>query len=1054
MIAWFARNSVAANLLMLSIVVGGTFAISRFVVFEVFPPADLDVITVNVPLRGATPEDAELGIAVRVEEAVTDLEGIEQITSTSVEGSTSVAIEVAGGYDPRELLADIKSRVDAINGLPAEAERPVIALQQRSWSVIDVVVAGEVAEDELRSIAEQVREDLLRLPVISQVELSAVRNYEVAVEVSQDRLREAGLSLSEVADAIRQSSLDLSAGNLRSAGGDVLLRSKGQAYRQTDFEDIVVKTNADGSIVRIADVAAVNDGFEEDAVKVRFNGTSAAFINISRVGKQSALQIAASVRQYVLEKQSTLPTGMQISFWDDDSVTLKNRLKILTDSAFQGGILVILLLTLFLRPAIAFWVFLGIPISFFGAFILMAVFDISINLMTLFGFILVLGLVVDDAIVTGENVYTHLRRGTDGLQAAIEGTREVAGPVTFGILTTMAAFAPLMFLEGRRGDFFGNIALVVIPVFIFSLVESKLILPAHLKHIRIRGVQKSGNAFQRWQKKFADGFEHAVLRYYKPTLELALSHRYATLATFVGVLLIMVNLVTSGHTRFVFFPTVPSETISADIAMPIGTPFATTDQHVQRMLSVAQELKDRYNGRYDEPAVLNILASTGATRRSTGTHFGSVRVEMSPAEERIGKVSSQEFANEWRRLVGPIPGAETLNFRSSWFGGRTPIDVQISGPSLEQLSQVGDEVKAHLSSYEGVYEISDSLSDGKEELRIELTQEGLVLGLTRADVVGQVSDAFRGFQAQRVQRGRDDVRVIVRLSGSERATIDTLGELLIRTPDGRDVPLANVATLIPGKGPSQIRRIDGYRTLNVNAEVNKDTANMTLIQSGITAYMDSILPRFPGIEYTLEGEAREQAETFGSLKVGGWIVLFLIYCLLAMPLKSYVQPLLVMSVIPFGIIGAVIGHWLLGYSVSILSVFGLMALIGVVVNDSLVLVDYINRQTRAGHALGHAVRDAGVARFRPVMLTSLTTFLGLLPMLSVKATTAQFLIPMGISLAYGILFATFITLLLVPVNILIARDIERGLKRVVGGFIGWYLPPRQESGDADELPAG
>ncbi|MEN7342582.1 MAG: efflux RND transporter permease subunit [Pseudomonadota bacterium] len=1037
MIAWFARNSVAANLLMMAILIAGLFSLRYYVTFEVFPPSDPEVVTVQVPLRGATPEDVELGIATRIEEAIQDLEGIERITSRSVEGSTSVAVEIENSYDPRELLGDIKSRVDAINGLPAEAERPVIALQTRSFSVIDVVLAADVAEDELRAIAEQIREDLLKFDNITQVNLNSVRRYEVAIEASQDRLRDNGLTLADVANAINQSSVDLSAGNIRGTGGDVLLRSKGQAYRQADFEDIIVKTNPDGTIIRVADIAAVDDGFEEDAVKVRFNGTAAAFINVSRVGKQSAIEVADTVKNYVLDKQSELPVGMTISFWDDDSQVLKDRMGILIDSAWQGGLLVILLLTLFLRPAIALWVFAGIPISFFGAFTVMAMLDISMNLMSLFGFILVLGLVVDDAIVTGENVYTHLKDGKDGLSAAIDGTREVAGPVTFGIFTTMIAFVPLLFIEGRRGDFLGAISTVVLPVFVFSLIESKLILPAHLKHIKIRGVSVSGNRFQRWQKKFADGFELAILKFYKPTLDFMLRYRYATFAAFFGVFLIMIAMVESGRTRFVFFPSVPSETVSAEIAMPVGTPFSVTDRHMQRMLAIAEDLREEYNREFGKDVVLNMLASTGSSRRDTGTHIGNLRVELSPAEERAGLLSSAEFANEWRKRVGVIPGAETLNFRSSWFRGGSPIDVQFSGQSLEQLRAVGEELKTHLKTYDGVFEISDSLSDGKEELRIDLTQQGYVLGLTRADVVGQVSQAFRGFEAQRVQRGRDDVRVIVRLSKTERSTIDTLNELLIRTPGGDEVPLANVARLTPDKGPSQITRIDGYRVLNVQAEVDKGKANMTLIQGGIASFVDSLLARYPGIDYQLEGEAREQSEAFGSLTSALPVVLFLIYCLLALPLRSYLQPLLVMSVIPFGIIGAIAGHWFLGYSISILSILGLMALIGVVVNDSLVLVDYINRQLKAGVSLLESITTAGSARFRPVMLTSITTFLGLMPMLSVKATTAQFLIPMGISLAYGILFATFITLLLIPVNMMIAEDVRIFMKRL---WISWFPP--------------
>jgi multidrug efflux pump subunit AcrB len=1039
MIAWFARNSVAANLLMISIVIGGIVALRTSIPVEVFPPSQPQVVSVSVTLRGATPEDVELGVAVRIEEAVQDLEGIEQIRSTSREGGTTVDIEIDEDYDARELLNDIKSRVDAINVFPAEAERPVISLATRTWSVINVVVAGEFSEQELRTVAEQVRDDLLALDDITQVELDSVRRYEISIEASQDRLRDAGITLADVARAIRESSVDLSAGNVRTAGGDVLIRSKGQAYRRGDFETIVVKTNPDGSIIRLRDVARVNDSFEEDAVKVRFNGTPSAFINVSRVGKQSALDVAEKVRNYVDDKQASLPVGMSISYWDDDSVILKNRLSILFNSAWQGGLLVVLLLTLFLRPAIAFWVFIGIPISFFGSFMVMAALGVSINLMSLFGFILVLGLVVDDAIVTGENVYSHLRNNEEGLSAAISGTKEVAIPVTFGVLTTMCAFVPIMFIEGRLGDIFGAISAVVIPVLMFSLIESKFVLPAHLKHIKIRGVSAGGNRFQRWQKGFADGFENAILKFYKPALKVAIRHRYATLATFVGALLVIFALLQAGYTRWIFFPSVPSETVTASIEMPVGAPFEITDRHISRMLAAARELKEKYNAKWPEDEVVrNILASTGTSGRSNGSNVGRIQIEMSPAEERVGKISSLELVNEWREMIGPIPGAENVTFRSSWFRGSSPIDVQFSGNSLEQLNAVGAELKSHLETYEGVFDINDSLSDGKEELRIDMTQQGLVLGLTRTDVVSQVSQAFRGFEAQRIQRGRDDIRVIVRLLGAERSTIDTLNEMLITTPDGRQVPLANVARLTPDKGPSQITRIDRYRVLNVTADVDKTEANMTLIQSSLRDYLDNLLVRYPGIRYDLEGEARQQREAFGSLYIGLVVVMFAIYCLLALPLKSYTQPLIVMSIIPFGAIGAIIGHWIMGYSVSLLSLLGLLALVGIVVNDSLVLVDRINQKHRGGMPLIDAVAEAGVARFRPVMLTSLTTFLGLLPMLSVKATTAQFLIPMGISLAYGILFATLITLVLIPANMLIADDIGRSLRRV----LSWYFPQR------------
>ena len=1029
MISWFARNTVAANLLMASIILGGLFAINNGVRLEVFPPFELDTVSVSVPLRGATPEDVELGVAVRIEEAIQDLEGIDRIISRSVEGSTRVQIEIDSDYDPRELLDDIKSRIDAINTFPADTEKPIISLSVRRFEVISVVIAGDYAEEEIRRFAEQVRDELLRIEGITQAELASVRRYEIAIEASQDRLREFNVTLADISQAIRNSSVDLSAGNIRTEGGDVLIRSKGQAYRRADFAEIVVKTNPDGSIVRISDIANVQDGFQEESVRTKFNGKNAAFVDVSRTGKQSAMETAEKVRNYIDSRQDSLPVGLELGYWDDDSQILTNRLGILARSAAQGGVLVILLLTLFLRPAIAFWVFLGIPISFLGAFILMNVFDISLNMMSAFGFIIVLGIVVDDAIVTGENVYRHMQTGDSGLSAAIHGTKEVAIPVTFGILTTIAAFMPLVFIEGRLGTWFSPVPMVVIPVLIFSLVESKLILPAHLAHVRLHKDKPVTKGFSAWQRRFADGFEEKILKIYQPALDFTLRHRYSTLASFVGVLIVMIMLVTSGWTRFVFFPSIESETATATLVMPVGTPFEVTSRHADKMYEAARTMRDKYANEADGTGMItNILSSAGSGGRSNGSHLARVRFETAPRETRTSDLSVTDLINEWRRLVGPIPGAESINFRATFFRPGEPIDVQFSGNSLDELNRVGDELKTHLASYPGVFEIADSLSDGKEELRIELSAQGHLLGLTRSDIVRQVGQAFKGLEAQRIQRGRDDIRVLVRFPIEERDTLSALNEMLITAPNGRLVPLANVANFIPGKGPSQITRIDRYRVLNVTADVDKDNTNMVVLQGELREFIDNMLTRYPGITYDMEGEQRQQRESFGSLQNAITILLFVIFCLLALPLKSYVQPLIVMSVIPFGIIGAIIGHWIMGHPLSFLSILGLMALLGVVINDSLVLVDYINQQHRAGEPLRDAVRRAGVARFRPVMLTSLTTFFGLLPLLSEKASAAQILIPMAISLGFGILFATVITLILIPTNVLIVDDIKRYLK--------------------------
>ncbi len=1031
MIAWFARNDVAANLLMVTVLLLGGYSLFYETAVEVFPEFEPDSISVTVRLRGATPEDAELGVAIRIEQALEGLDGIKKVTSTSREGAASVFVEVADGHDPRVLLDEVKTRVDAIDTFPENARRPVIRLAQFTFDVITVVVAGPYSEEEIRLYAERVRDDLLRMDGISQVTLDAVRRYEIAIEASQDRLRQFDLTLAQIAGAIRASSVDLSAGNVRTQGGDVLIRSKGQAYRRSDFDSIVVKTNADGSIVRVSDVARVHDGFQEDTVKTQFDGNPAALIDVQRVGDESALDISETVHDYIAGQQDSLPSGMQLSFWDDDAQQLKNRLGVLGTSGLQGAILVIALLTLFLRPKIALWVFIGIPISFLGAFTAMAAMGVSLNLMSAFGFIVVLGIVVDDAIVTGESVYQRLKSGHSGLDASVKGTLDVAVPVTFGVLTTMVAFLPLAFIEGRFGNIAAPIAMVVVSVLLFSLIESKLVLPAHLKGMGGTHEKVYKNRFVTWQRRFADGFERQVLLRYRPALDFLTHHRYATLAAFVGVLFLMVTLIMSGWTRFTFMPRVEGETISANLTMPTGTQFGVTDRYVTRMLEAALKVRERYTDEATgESIVRHVLTSTGSRRFSLGSQYGRVEIELVPPEQRSIEISTGTIAAEWRRLIGPVPGAESLTFRTDIFRTGDPIDVQLSGRSLDDLGAAADAVKAHLSTYPTVYEIADSLSDGKEELRIELKPQGHVLGLTRNDVAGQVGQAFKGFLVQRVQRGRDEVDVLVRLPPSERADVATLDEMLIATPAGRQIPLSHVASLIPGRSPLQITRIDGYRTVNVTAEVEKSSTNMTVLNDQLRRYLDDLIPQHPGIAYVMEGEAREQRQSFGSLQTGVLIVLFAIYCMLALPLRSYTEPLVIMSVIPFGLIGAVVGHWLMGFNLAMVSIMGFLALTGVVVNDSLVLVHAVNRQRQLGNSLKEAVLNAGVIRFRPILLTSLTTFFGLSPLLLEKSTTAQFLIPMAISLGFGILFATAITLILVPVNILIGNDIGQLTRRL------------------------
>ena len=1030
MIAWFAKNSVAANLLMWAIIIGGVTSIVSGITLEAFPPEKVRTVDVSVTLIGATPEDMELGVATRIEQAVRGLEGIDRIISRSSEGNVTVQIEAQTGYDPRLLLDDVKARVDAINTLPEEAEKPVIGLAIDSYETIAVLVSGRQTETEIRQYAELIRLDLLRLDGITHVELESARPFEIAIEVKPDRLREFDIAIEDIAEAVSRSSLDISAGNIRAAGGDILIRSQGQAYRQHEFDSIVVKTTAEGTLITVADVAVVHDGFEELGVITRLNGNHAAIVAVLRVGDQNAIDIAQKVKSYIEERRSSLPRGMQLEIWDDESEAIADSLNIMLSSAVQGSLLVILLLSLFLKPQVAAWVFLGIPISFIGAFAALYWFGITLNLMSSFGFILVLGIVVDDAIVTGENVYSHLVEGKDGTVAAVEGTREVATPVTFGILTTIAAFTPLALIEGPVGELFQPIALVVIPVLILSLIESKLVLPAHLKNISV-SKPSSKTRFSTWQRSFAEKYEQAINDYYNPILSRALSNRYTVVAAFSGMLLVTAVIVVGGWVRWVFIPENDAETVSASIQMPAGTPFELTDHHVIRIADAAEQLKQIYgNPVTGESLITNIISTTGTAGEQSRPNFGEVQFELVPREERVGQVTTAEFANEWREVVGPIVGAESVQFRTDFFSPGSPVDVQMSGNSLERLESAGEEVKSWLALRAGVFDISDSLSNGKQELQVELKSQGHLLGLTRNDVVAQISQAFQGLEAQRIQRGVDEIRVIVRYPLDERNTLTSLNEMLIELPTGSSAPFMNVAELVPSRGPATITRIDQNRVLNVTANINKEIVNLPALQSRLEDYLDSLLVQYPSIDYSLEGEEREERRSLQSLFSGFIIALGVIYSLLALPLKSYIQPILVMTVIPFGLIGAIAGHMLMGYPISLASLLGMVALIGVVINDSLVLVDFANQRFVPGSKMADVVRGVAIKRFRPVMLTSLTTFFGLLPLLLEQSTTAQLLIPMGISLGFGILFATLITLILVPSLLLILDDFRSWTLRI------------------------
>lgn len=1061
-IAWFARNRVAANLMMIVIVGGGVFTLfnpARVIAWfagdtgslrnglrqEVFPEFSLDLITVTVPYLGAAPEEVEEGVCVRIEEAIQDLDGVKRIRSNASEGVGTVTVEVARGGDPRKLLDDIKTRVDAIDTFPEETEQPVIEEVLNRRQVIHVAVSGNTDEKSLKLLGQQVRDEIAALPGITQVELTNARPYEISIEVSEEALRRHGLTFDEVVRAVRRSSIDLPGGSLRTGGGEILLRTKGQAYTGREFERLILLTRPDGTRLRVGDVATVVDGFAETDQSARFDGRPAVVVLVYRVGDQSALEVSRTVKRYVREAQARMPEGIALTTWQDITEVLRSRMNLLLRNALFGFLLVIAILALFLRFRLAFWVSIGIPISFLGAIWLMPGLDVSINLISLFAFIVVLGIVVDDAIVVGENIYTEQSRSGEGLAGAVRGAQEVSVPVVFAVLTSIVAFVPLLNVEGNTGKIMRVIPIIVISVLSFSLIESMFILPAHLSHLRTANRGRREGLWARFQGGFANWLDRFIRGGYGPLLNSALRWRYLTVAFSLCALLLTLGLVRGGWIKFVFFPDVEADYVAAILTMPQGTPVEVTERAVRHLEATALELRRELEGSGGPRIYRHVLASIGnqplrevqglnAGRTLvdfSGAHLGEVTIELVPSEERDR--TSAEIVKLWRERAGSIPDAEELVFTSSLFSPGEPINVQLTGIDLDELRAAVDRLKRRLAEYPGVFDIADSFRLGKQEIKLRIKPAAEALGLTLADLARQVRQGFYGEEAQRIQRGRDDVRVMVRYPAAERRSLGDLENMRIRTPDGGEVPFSAVAVADLGRGFATIRRVDRRRAISVTAEVDTTKANANDILTDLQATeLPAIRAESSGILYSFEGQGREQRETMSGLVRGFVIALLVIYTLVAVPFRSYVQPLIIMSAVPFGLVGAVWGHMIMGLNLTILSMFGIVALAGVVVNDNLVLVDFINRRRAAGATLGEAVRQAGAARFRAILLTSLTTFAGLTPLLLEKSVQARFLIPMAVSLAFGVLFATLISLLLVPCSYTILDDIRSVTRRGFG----------------------
>ena len=1065
-IAWFARNNVAANLLMLVLIVGGVAGSFR-VQMKAFPDVDVPIIQVAVPYLGAAPEEVEEGVCIRIEEEVQGITGIKRLTSSAAEGACGVSIELMQGYPVDRALSEVKNAVDGISTFPDETEKPVISYVSARRNVVEIALSGDADERALKIYGERVRDGISSLPGVTQVDLFNSRDYEISIEVSEENLRRYGLSFSEVVQAVRRGSLDRPGGSIKTSSGEILLRTKGQAYTGSEFEEIVVRTRDDGTRLLLGDIAIVNDGFNEDERYATFDGRRAVTIKVDRVGEQNVLEVTDSSKKYI--EGAALPAGLSASVWQDQSVMLRDRLDLMIENGLWGFLLVFVVLAAFLRLRLAIWVSIGVPISMLGALALFPALDLSIDVISLFGFIMVLGLLVDDAIVVGENVHRHQEADEDPLEASIRGAQEVSVPVIFGVLTTIAAFVPMLIAPGFMGHIFGAIATTVVLCLIFSVIESQLVLPAHLGHMKSAGkvdvdvelppgsLRARGRALQ---ARLGGSLERLAADVYRPRLDQALQWRYAVLAGGVAILAVSIASVVLGigphKLRFSFFPPIESDYLIADLTMPLGTPVESTEEAAKLLEAAAYRMKEALDAEGllagGESIVKHVMVSIGQQPRNTssggpgeenttsGSHLAEVVIEVQSADHR--PMSAKALTQLWREQSPSISGVDALTFRSTLFSLGDPIDIQLESANVADLTEASDRLKAKLATYAGVFDINDSFSSGKQEIQLSILPSAQMLGLTLEDLASQVRQAFYGEEAQRIQRGRDDVRVMVRYPREQRKSLADLDDLRIRTPSGGEVPFYTVANAELGRGFSTIKRADRKRVVNVTTDLDESQISAGEILADLDAgFMPQLLADYPGLHYSLEGVQAEQAESAESLQSDFRIALFLIYVLLAIPLRSYVQPLIIMAVIPFGLVGAIFGHWFMytarelftdsTFNLSMMSVFGFVALTGVVVNSSLVLVHYINGRRAFGVPLEEAIRAAGVARFRPIVLTSMTTFAGLTPMLGEMGVSAQFLIPMATSLGFGVVFGSAISLVLVPILYMISEDV-RGLVRRVG----------------------
>jgi multidrug efflux pump subunit AcrB len=1061
-VSWMARNSVAANLLMVTLIVGGFLMASR-IKQEVFPEFDLDVVTVTVPYPGASPAEVEQGIVLAIEDEVRGLDGVKRVGALAQEGFGTVYVELLLGTDANKALQDVKNAVDRIDTFPENAERPTVSLLVSRLQAISLVIYGDQTERTLRSIAEKVRDELIVDPGITLVELSGIRPLEISIEVSQDTLREYGLTLEDIASEVRQGAVELPGGGVKTSSGEVLLRTAERRDYGEEFAELPVVSLPDGTRLRVGDIASIIDGFEDTDEAAFYNGKPAVMVDVYRVGDQTPIEVADTVRTYMADLQSRLPEGVDVAVWQDWSEIYTERMVLLLRNACLGLALVLILLGMFLEVRLAFWVTMGIPTSFLGALLIVPALGASINMITLFAFIMALGIVVDDAIVVGENVYEMRQRGMPFLTAAVRGARQVAVPVVFAVLTNVAAFMPLVFVPGFSGKIYRTIPAIIVPVFLLSLVEALYILPAHLTH-----EPRAVGRFLVWVTQplrvFSRAQEWVVANLYRPVQRAALRFRYVTVAVGVGVLILTVGYIAGGRINFIFMPRVEADQVIASAVLPYGTPLESTMRVKDRLLAEADAVLAENGG---DDITEGVFVQVGRPLQGgpfdfggsiPGSHLVNVQVSLVPEDQR--DMTAGQFANQWREGVGEIPGAESLSYTFVMGpSAGAAIDIVLSHPNNDVLAAAAQELAARLAEFRGLKDVDDGYARGKPQLDFKVRPEARSLGITAADLGRKVRNAFYGAEALRQQRGRDEIKVMVRLPESERRSEYHLEELLIRTREGGEIPLTDAAEITRGRAYTSIGRRDGSRIRDVTADIEEDqTSADKVLKPLVEEVLPALMAKYPGLTYSFSGEIEERQQSLASLGRGFAVILIVIFAMLAIPLRSYLQPIIIMTSIPFGIVGAAVGHIIMGYDLSVMSMMGIVALAGVVVNDSLVLIHATNERLGEGASPFEAISGAGVRRFRPIMLTSLTTFFGLAPMIFETSIQARFLIPMAISLGYGILFATLITLLLVPSLYLVIDDAKRAWAWAGAFLFGTgpaaaAIPPEDETGPDGDISA-